>query len=99
MALKRWMYRGGRPNKLAKIQNRLWAILHSLGIFPERFVTLEGLGRKSGKTISSPLAMTVMNGDRYLVDARKSVGNGRFLIGNDWIAAPMQVATSSTPYP
>lgn len=67
MAFKRWMYRGGRPNILAKIQNRGWAILHSLGIFPERFVTLEVAGRKSGKIISFPLAMTMMNGERYLV--------------------------------
>ena len=67
MALKRWMYRGGRPNKLAKIQNRFWAILHALGIFPDYFVTLEVVGRKSGKMISFPLAMTVMNGERYLV--------------------------------
>jgi hypothetical protein len=67
MAFKRWMYRGGRPNLFAKIQNRGWAILHSLGIFPDRFVTLEVAGRKSGKIISFPLAMLVMNGDRYLV--------------------------------
>jgi len=61
------MYRGGHPNILAKIQNSGWAILHSLGIFPSRFVTLEVVGRKSGKVISFPLAMTVMNGERYLV--------------------------------
>ena len=67
MAFKRWLYRGGRPNLLAKIQNRGWAILHSLGIFPDRFVTLEVMGRKSGKIISFPLAMVVMNGERYLV--------------------------------
>ena len=67
MAFKRWMYRGGRPNVFAKIQNGFWAILHSLGIFPDRFVTLEVTGRKSGKIVSFPLAMTVMNGERYLV--------------------------------
>ena len=67
MAFKRWMYRGGRPNIFAKIQNRFWAILHSLGIFPDRFVTLEVAGRKSGKIVSFPLAMTGMNGERYLV--------------------------------
>jgi hypothetical protein len=61
------MYRGGRPNKLAKILNRVSAILHSLGIFPYYFVTLEVVGRKSGKIISFPLAMTVINGERYLV--------------------------------
>jgi F420H(2)-dependent quinone reductase len=67
MAFKRWLYRGGRPNVLAKMLNRGWAILHSQGIFPDRFVTLEVVGRKSGKIVSFPLAMTVMNGERYLV--------------------------------
>jgi len=67
MAIKRWMYRGGRPNQLTKIINMGWAFLHTLGIFPNRFVTLEVVGRQSGKTISFPLAMTMMNGERYLV--------------------------------
>ena len=67
MALKRWMYRGGHPNRLTKIINRGWAWIHSLGIFPNYLVTLEVVGRQSGKTISFPLAMTVMNGERYLV--------------------------------
>ena len=67
MALKRWMYRGGRPNQLTKIINMGWALFHTLGIFPNRFVTLEVVGRRSGKTISFPLAMTVMDGERYLV--------------------------------
>jgi len=67
VAFHRWMYRGARPNTLAKILNRGAAILHSLGIFPNYFVTLEVVGRKSGKLISFPLAMTVMNGERYLV--------------------------------
>jgi hypothetical protein len=61
------MYRGGRPNPLTKIINRGWAFIHSLGLFPNYLVTLEVVGRQSGKTISFPLAMTVMNGERYLV--------------------------------
>ena len=67
MAFKRWEYRGGRPNLLAKIQNRFWAILHAAGIFPQRYVTLEVAGRKSGKTVSFPLAMATVGGERYLV--------------------------------
>lgn len=67
MAIKRWMYQGGRPNQLTKIINMGWAFLHTLGIFPSRFVTLEVVGRKSGKVISFPLAMTEVNGKRYLV--------------------------------
>ncbi|MGE5222006.1 MAG: nitroreductase/quinone reductase family protein, partial [Omnitrophica WOR_2 bacterium] len=60
-------YRGGRPNRLAQIINRGWAWIHSLGLFPETLVTLEVAGRKSGKTISFPLAMVNRNGERYLV--------------------------------
>lgn len=67
MAFKRWMYQNGRPNILAKIQNRGWAIIHALGILPERFVTLEVVGRNSGKLVKFPLAMTEIDGERYLV--------------------------------
>ena len=67
MAIRKQMYRGGRPNWLARALNRGWAILHSLGISPNYLVTLETVGRKSGKTISFPLVMTVVNGERYLV--------------------------------
>ena len=67
MALKRWMYRGGHPNQLTKIINKGWAFIHSLGIFPNYLVTLQVVGRQSGKTTSFPLALTMMNGERYLV--------------------------------
>jgi len=67
MAFKRWLYRGGHPHTLAKILNRGWALIHSLGIFPNWLVTLEVVGRKSGKMTSFPLAMTVLDGERYLV--------------------------------
>jgi len=67
VAFKRWLYRGGHPHTLAKILNRGWAIIHSQGIAPNYLVTLEVVGRQSGKTISFPLAMIVMNDERYLV--------------------------------
>jgi hypothetical protein len=67
MAFKRWLYRDGRPHGLAKILNRGWAIIHSLGVAPNYLVTLEVVGRQSGKTISFPLAMVVIKGERYLV--------------------------------
>lgn len=67
MAFKRWMYAGGHPNWLAKALNRGWAVIHSAGVLPNYFVTLEVAGRKSGKVISFPLAMAVVEGDRYLV--------------------------------
>jgi len=67
MAFHRWLYRGGRPNLLAKAMNRVSAILHTRGIAPNYFVTLEVVGRKSGKPISFPLVLIVIDGERYLV--------------------------------
>jgi hypothetical protein len=67
MAFKRWLYRGGRPNRITKIINSGWAVFHSLGIFPNSMVTLEVVGRKLGKTVRFPLAMTNLNGEKYLV--------------------------------
>ena len=67
MALKRWMYRGGRPDALTRLINKYQAILNSTGVAPNTLVTLEVIGRQSGKTISFPLVMTVMDGQRYLV--------------------------------
>ncbi len=67
MAFKRWMYREDRPHTLAKILNWGWAILHALGIAPNYLVTLEVVGRRSGKVVSFPLVMTVIHGERYLV--------------------------------
>ena len=61
------MYRGGHPNRLAKILNKGFAIFNLLGILPDYSVTLEVMGRQSGKKISFPLVMVVMNGERYLV--------------------------------
>lgn len=67
MTIKRWMYRGGHPNRLTKVINKGWAFIHSLGLFLNSMVTLEVVGRISGKPIRFPLAMVVMNGERYLV--------------------------------
>jgi len=67
MTLHRWYYRGGRPNRVARFLNRISAVLHATGIAPNYMVTLEVVGRKSGKTISFPLVMTVIDGERYLV--------------------------------
>jgi len=51
------MYRGGRPNWLAMLLNRFSAFLHRLGIAPNYLVTLEVVGRASGKTFRLPLVM------------------------------------------
>lgn len=61
------MYRDGHPNAMAKAVNALTALVHSTGISRDYLVTLEVIGRKSGKAVSFPLAMTVVDGERYLV--------------------------------
>jgi deazaflavin-dependent oxidoreductase (nitroreductase family) len=63
----RWLYRGQRPNWIARIMNRATAIVFSWGIASNYLVTLEVTGRKSGRTISLPLVMAVIAGQRYLV--------------------------------
>ena len=67
MAFHRWLYRTGRPNLLAKFLNRGWAFVHALGVAPNYLVTLEVVGRQSGKPIRFPLAMIEVKGERYLV--------------------------------
>src|SRR5262245_11567449 len=75
--LKRWLYWGGRPGPLARLLNRGWGTLHARGIAPDYLVTLEVGGRRSGRTISLPLVMVAVEGERYLVS----------MLGNDvaWV--------------
>ena len=63
----RWMYRGGRRNRLASLLNRVAAALGSSGIASNRMVTLEVVGRKSGRVVSLPLVPANVDGQRYLV--------------------------------
>jgi hypothetical protein len=70
MALRRftrWLYRGRRPNVLARALNDVSAALHALGIAPNYLVTLQVIGRRSGRAIAFPLVMVVVDGQRYLV--------------------------------
>lgn len=63
----RWLYRGQRPNRLAKILNQAAAALGSLGVASNVLVTLEVTGHKSGRVISLPVVVALMDGQRYLV--------------------------------
>ena len=63
----RWLYRGQRPNWIAKILNRASAAVASSGVASNYLVTLEVTGRQSGRTVSLPLVMAVVDGQRYLV--------------------------------
>jgi hypothetical protein len=76
-AFKRWLYRDNRPHLLARLLNRGWATLHARGIAPGWLVTLEVAGRRSGRTVSFPLVMAEVDGERYLVS----------MLGNDvaWV--------------
>jgi hypothetical protein len=62
---------------MAKMLNAGSAFLHALGIAPNYLVTLEVVGRQSGKKVSLPLVMAVVDGERYLVS----------MLGNDasWV--------------
>lgn len=63
----RWLYRGGRPNRFARLQNRASAIAFAAGIWPKRLATLEVPGRRTGRLISFPLLIADCDGERYLV--------------------------------
>ncbi len=65
--LQKWFYRGGHPNRVARILNRGTAAVYALGVAPNYLVTLEVPGRRSGRIIRFPLVMVVVAGERYLV--------------------------------
>jgi deazaflavin-dependent oxidoreductase (nitroreductase family) len=74
---RRCLYRGQRPNRIAKVLNRAWAAIFSSGVAPDYLATLEVTGRKSGRTISLPVVVTILGRQRYLVS----------MLGNDaqWV--------------
>jgi deazaflavin-dependent oxidoreductase (nitroreductase family) len=63
----RWLYRGGRPNRFARLQNWSTAIAFAAGILPKRAAALEIRGRRSGRLISFPVVIADFEGERYLV--------------------------------
>jgi hypothetical protein len=64
--LMRWMYRGKRPNGIARTLNRIWAAIGATGVAPNYFVTLEVTGRQSGRTVAFPMVIVVLAGQRLL---------------------------------
>jgi len=77
--LKRWLYRGNRPSAFTRLVNDGVAAMHATGLGPSSWVTLDVVGRKSGRTISFPLVMTVVDGERYLVSM---LGSGAAWVRN-----------------
>lgn len=66
-AVDRWLYRGGRPDPIARTLNSLWRQLAERGIGPSRLSGLDVAGRTSGRTISTPVVVADWEGERYLV--------------------------------
>ena len=66
MSLQRWFYTGGRPNRVARLADRFTAALSARGVGPDYLVTLEVPGRKSGRTVSLPIVVANVRGERYL---------------------------------
>jgi hypothetical protein len=56
-AILRWMYRSGRPNRVAAVLNRVSVIIGSAGLWPNRLATLEVRGRRTGRLISFPVVI------------------------------------------
>jgi hypothetical protein len=74
---RRWLYRGGRPNWFARLQNHASAVLFAVGIMPGRAAELQIKGRSTGRVISFPIVIAEYEGERYLVS----------MLGNDvnWV--------------
>jgi hypothetical protein len=64
---KRWLYSEQHPNWIARTLNKAYAIVASSGVTSNYMVTLEVTGRKSGRTVSLPVVVAVVAGERYLV--------------------------------
>jgi hypothetical protein len=61
------LYPGGRPNALARRMNSASARIFAAGILQESLVSLETVGRRTGRVHLAPLVMAEAAGERYLV--------------------------------
>jgi deazaflavin-dependent oxidoreductase (nitroreductase family) len=65
--LDKWMYRGGRPNRVARFLNGMWRRTAAADLPPHRMQTLEVCGRRSGRLRSFPVVVADYEGEKYLV--------------------------------
>lgn len=65
--LDRWMYREGRPNRVARFLNGIWRRTAAAGLPPHRMKELEVPGRRTGRLRSFPVVVADYQGERYLV--------------------------------
>jgi hypothetical protein len=63
----RWLYKSGRPNRFARLQNQASAAVYAAGVWPRRVAALDVRGHKSGRVISLPVVIAEVGGERYLV--------------------------------
>ncbi len=63
----RAMYVGHRGNATARRYARLWARVMGWGVLPRRWITLEVVGRSSGRPTTFPLGMADLRSEWYLV--------------------------------
>jgi hypothetical protein len=63
---KQWLYRGQRAGGIAKMVNRISAIIAARSATSNGLVALDVIGRKSGRVVSFPLVMVTVDGQRYL---------------------------------
>jgi deazaflavin-dependent oxidoreductase (nitroreductase family) len=64
---RRWLYRGGRPNAVARWLDRATVAGVGAGLSPRRLVVLEVTGRRTGRRLSLPVVVADLDGSRYLV--------------------------------
>lgn len=65
--LDRWLYKGGRPNRVAAFLNGIWRRSAVIGLPPRRLCELQVPGRRTGRTTAFPVVVTDYQGERYLV--------------------------------
>jgi hypothetical protein len=66
-AAKRWMYRHGRPGRLAAFAHRVQVFLASRGVGLYHVVAMEVQGRRTGKLRTFPVVVADYQGERYVV--------------------------------
>ena len=65
--LDRWLYRGGRPNRVAAFVNGIWRRSAAIGLPPRRLCELQVRGRNTGRPTSFPVVVADYEGERYVV--------------------------------
>ncbi|MEV1128301.1 nitroreductase/quinone reductase family protein [Agromyces sp. NPDC049794] len=67
-AVKRSLYRGGRPGTLMRWWNRIDTALYSAGVLvPAQTAVLEVRGRRTGQVAAVPVAVADLGDEEYLV--------------------------------